>query len=211
MTDSMLQSWHEAGVRGVRVNLKSVGKRPPPSTLHEILAAHAERLNSAGLRGWVVQVFMDMADVGGLRGFVEEYIGDGTRGAEGGLKLVLDHLGGPERVCKRLGDMPGWTELKGLMEKRGVFVKISAPYRVRSAEGGEGVARVEELEGLVRGLMEVRGGEGVVFASDWPHTRHEGVDVEPWVRAVAEWAGDERGREKVFRENAERVWDVGCG
>ena len=49
----------------------------------------------------------------------------------------------------------------------------------------------------------------VVFASDWPHTRFEGLDIKPFVKRVMEWCEwDERLIERVFRGNAEMLWDV---
>ena len=207
VSDEELQSWHEAGVRGVRVNLKSVNSRPSRQELCDLLVQYVSRLQDAGLRGWVVQVFMDLSDVGGLIDIAGIVFGNGRKGEEGGMKLVLDHMGGPDRLRSRPDDIDGWKELKRLMTYPGVFVKVSAPYRILAESGGE-QAKVEDLKGLVSELLAAREGHGCVFATDWPHTRFEGHDIEEWVRACLAWAGDERTVDRLFKGNAEVLWDV---
>jgi predicted TIM-barrel fold metal-dependent hydrolase len=62
---------------------------------------------------------------------------------------------------------------------------------------------------LTKELLKVRGGDGVVFASDWPHTRFEGMDIKPWVEQCLEWCGDDDVlAKKLFRDNAKVLWDV---
>ena len=209
VSDETLHRWHALGVRGVRINLKSVGAKMDDQQLRMLLRRYAKRLRQAGggVQGWAVQVFTDLADVGHLEEFVKEFVGNGRKGAEGGIKLVIDHLGSPTSIMKKLDDMPGWDAMRRLMRHPGVFVKVSGHYRTKGFDGRR-PAKLEEFERLVKELLAARGGDGCVFASDWPHTRFEGWDIVPWVRACAEWSGTEEIREKLFRGNAKVLWDV---
>jgi predicted TIM-barrel fold metal-dependent hydrolase len=47
----------------------------------------------------------------------------------------------------------------------------------------------------------------MVFASDWPHTRFEGLDVKPFVSRCLDWAEELDAKDLVFRDNAKHLWD----
>jgi len=197
---AVLREWHAMGVRGVRVNLKSVGGGMGGAELVADLARYAGVLRAAGLRGWCVQVYADLQHVAALRGFLEaeEKVEEG----EERVKLVVDHFGGLGSVEGNLAGVQGWREMVGMVEEfEGFYVKVSAPYRFAKDW--------DRCEDAARELMRARGGRGVVFASDWPHTRFEGLDILPWVEACVRWCdGDEERKERLFRTNAERLWDV---
>jgi predicted TIM-barrel fold metal-dependent hydrolase len=90
-----------------------------------------------------------------------------------------------------------------MMQHPNFFVKVSAPYRVSKNETWR------DLEPLTKELLKARGGDGVVFASDWPHTRFEDMDIKPWVEQCLEWCGDDAVlAKKLFRDNAKVLWDV---
>jgi len=81
-------------------------------------------------------------------------------------------------------------------------VKISAPYRF--VEKGQD-REFRSFEPLVKPSLKARNGKGVLWASDWPHTRYDGVDIGPWATRRVEWCdGDEKMVERLFRETLER-------
>ena len=187
-----LREWHDLGVRGVRVNLKSVNRILERDELVELLAQYVDLISP--LRTWTVQLFADMAMMDYLEPVVER-LGD--------VKLVFDHFGMPANIKSPLSSIPGWTSLLKLMGKPNVFVKISGPYRMSKDP------EYRDLEPLTKELLHVRKGDGVVFASDWPHTRFEDADPKPWVERCLEWCeGDSRLKDKLFRDNAKILWDV---
>jgi predicted TIM-barrel fold metal-dependent hydrolase len=187
-----LRKWHNDGVRGVRVNLKSVQREVEPAELRKELQGYLDAIRP--LKTWVLELFVDMAVVPQLEPLL---------GQLGETKLALAHLGAPTNVLPTLGDMPGWKELMRMMQHPNFFVKISAPYRVSKNDTWE------DLEPLTKELLKARGGDGVVFASDWPHTRFEGIEVKPWVEQCLEWCGDDAVlAKKLFRDNAKVLWDV---
>jgi predicted TIM-barrel fold metal-dependent hydrolase len=188
-----LREWHAAGVRGVRVNLKSVQREVEPGALRAELQSYLDAIRP--LETWVLELFVDMAVVPQLEPLLGEL--------GGATKLAVAHLGAPAEVRAELADMPGWTELVRMMQNPNFFVKVSAPYRVSRDETWR------DLEPLTKELLKARGGDGVVFASDWPHTRFEDMDIKPWVEQCLEWCGDDAVlAKKLFRDNAKVLWDV---
>ena len=187
-----LRKWHAVGVRGVRVNLKSVGTIMESTALLDLLRNYMNAIRP--LQTWCLQLFVDLSIVEHLEPIVNEL---------NGVKLVIDHLGSPTEVRHQLADMPGWESLQRMMRNKDVFVKVSAPYRMSRDP------HYHDLEGITKVLLSVRRGDGVVFASDWPHTRFEGVDVRPWVERCLEWCqNDQELQNKLFRDNARALWDV---
>ena len=188
-----LKRWHNLGVRGVRVNLKSVKSEITPEELRKLLKQYIDAIRP--LKTWALQLFIDMAIIPQLEPVVAEL--------DGSVKIVIDHLGSPTEVKSNLYDMPGWEDLVKMMRNSNIFVKLSAPYRISDDP------QYNDLEALTKELLSSRGGNGVVFASDWPHTRYEGVDVSPWIERCLEWCGnDTPAKNKVFRDNAKALWDV---
>ena len=91
-----------------------------------------------------------------------------------------------------------------MQESERVFVKLSAPYRIVAEED----KTYEALEEPFKVLCGCRGGRGVMYASDWPHTRfEESADVPLWLERCLEWCEGDKGlEERLFRDNSERVW-----
>lgn len=62
---------------------------------------------------------------------------------------------------------------------------------------------------LGKALCGMRNGEGVVFASDWPHTQKRGFEARGFMERCLEWCeGDEELKRKLFRDNAKNLWDA---
>ncbi|KAJ9665611.1 hypothetical protein H2201_004303 [Coniosporium apollinis] len=190
-----LDEWHELGVRGVRINPKSGGARPSPAELKSLLGWYAEVIRPQ--ETWALNLHVELDMAAQLEVLVPKL----------GVKVVLDHFGGLGSGGERLKAVRSgraWQGLLRLMQNEDVYVKISAPYRITS--------NWEELEPFFRDLANVRQGRGIVFASDWPHTRFEDVDAERWIKMCLDWCGeDKKLKQNLFRYNAERLWDVEPG
>ncbi|KAI9726997.1 MAG: hypothetical protein M1834_008579 [Cirrosporium novae-zelandiae] len=186
-----LRMYHTLGVRGVRINLKSVSTKMAPKELTDMLRLHAEAIRP--LRTWALQLYLDMELLDEIGDFLTDL----------SMKVVLDHFGTPKELTSDLSKIPGWKAMCKFMEHPEAYVKISAPYRMSKDP------QFKDLEAIAKELLSMRNGEGVVFASDWPHTRFEGVDVVPFVERCLEWCADNvQLRERLFRDNAKRLWDV---
>ncbi|KAL4893698.1 hypothetical protein BDV59DRAFT_192865 [Aspergillus ambiguus] len=188
-----LASWHSLGVRGVRVNLKSVGKVPSEAELAATLLQHANVIRPLG---WVLQIYLSLSMAPALERIMPRL---------DGIRVCVDHFGGPDLPG---GDGPldpyslaGFTSLIALLRAGGTYVKISAPYRL-SRDG-----RLQGLEAIVREFLR-HAPHRVVYATDWPHTRFAGADIGPFTDMCLRLCARRPGLvERVFRLNAEEMMD----
>ncbi|KAL2043427.1 hypothetical protein N7G274_003733 [Stereocaulon virgatum] len=191
-THETLYAWHDLGVRGLRLNLKSVGRKLSKDDLIRLIAEHAEPVRM--MKTWALQLYIDLSDIEHIAPLLPSL----------NIKVVFDHYGSPPTLdSTSLSQLPGWHSLLEMLQSPFAYVKISAPYRLSKDP------EFKDLEFVTKELLRVRDGKGVVFASDWPHTRFEGVDVGPFVEMCGEWCGGDQGlRERLFRGNAKVLWDV---
>lgn len=195
-----LRKWHDLGVRGVRVNFQSVGKKiTNERELEQLLRRYADLIRPLD---WVLQLYISLSAVGML-----ERILPPLR-----IKVCLDHFGCPsllpdlyannedeeERYARILADI---SSLARLLDYSRTYVKISAHYRL--------CKDVTQLEPIARMLLTVANGEKVVFGTDWPHTRYSGLNIEPFIQVVLDWCDADEGLiNRVFRDNAATLWDA---
>ncbi|KAL1957267.1 hypothetical protein VTO42DRAFT_6173 [Malbranchea cinnamomea] len=192
-----LDEWHRLGVRGVRVNLQSVGKQLSPAELADSLRRHADAIRPWN---WVLQLYVSMDTVPHLLDVVPRL----------GVRVCFDHFASPDlrQVEQDTAapfdpySLPGFPALVSLLTQGNTYVKISAHYRLSD----DPEMRCVRL--LAQELMRVAR-HRVVFATDWPHTRFDGLDITPFVEACRQWCdGDRDLEERLFRRNAEDLWDV---
>lgn len=205
-SEKALQVYHDAGVRGVRVNLVSVGSNVSGAELARLLKRQADLIRP--LKSWSLQLHVNLDVVPSLLRLVDEL----------GVKLCLDHMCYPPLGIhgERWG-LEEWKCLLDLLESERAYIKLSAPYRFKKDGEATAVGRTGEdngwmaAESAVKDLLKVRDGKAAVFASDWPHTRFEGLDSKLWVTNCLRWAKDvdgEEGMDRLFVENAKTLLDV---
>lgn len=191
-----LREWHDIGVRGVRVNLVSVGRDLSEQELREELQQYADVIRPLG---WVLQVYVPMKMIAALESIVPEL----------DVKFCIDHFGSPSLPkpydpSKAIDpySLPGFGSLVSLLKTGRVWVKLSAPYRI-SHDG-----KMRDLDAIGRELVK-EAPDQVVYSTDWPHTRFDGIDSVPFIEMCYSWCGEGTGLiEKLFRTNAEKLWDV---
>lgn len=145
-TPDALRRMHEAGVRGIRVNLETHGETDP-SAARDRLRAAASR---AAPLGWHVQTYTNLAMLAALR--------DDIRALP--TTLVIDHFG---RASAAKGvRQPGFDALLSLLDSRKAYVKLSAAYRISSDPDHADAAEI------ARALIDA-GPDRVLWGSDWPH------------------------------------------
>ncbi|KAF5665979.1 tim barrel metal-dependent hydrolase [Fusarium heterosporum] len=188
-----LRAWHELGVRGVRLNLQSVGLALDAAQLERQLMLYADAVRPLG---WVVQVYVPMDMITLLESIVPKL----------NVKFCIDHLGQPplkDYQGAEIYDIPGFSSLIRLLKDRKTYVKLSAPYRMSA------LSDYSDVDPIAKEVIHVAGKSQVVFATDWPHTRFEGLDIKPWMEKVLTWCGDDDHlKERLFKGNAEDLWDV---
>lgn len=186
-----LQQWHDLGVRGVRLNLRSSKIALSKAEIQIVLRKYAEKLRP--MKSWSIGLYANMEVLDHVQPLVSELE----------VKIVLEHFASPAFLPLDPARQPGWDALKSMMEDSRVYVKISAPYLFSKD------ANLKDLESLAKSLLSMRNGEGVVFGSDWPHTQSRGYDAKPFMNRCIEWCnGNEELQKKLFRDNAKDLWDV---
>jgi predicted TIM-barrel fold metal-dependent hydrolase len=191
-----LHRWHHIGVRGVRVNLMSTGKTPSSKELSDLLWAYAEVIRPLD---WVLQLYLDMENLPSLEDTIPNL----------GVKVCLDHFASPwippnskSRAPIDPYDLEGFDSLMSLLRQGNTYVKFSAAYRLSPDPNSK------DVEAIAREILRVAHGRAV-FATDWPHTRFDGLDIAPYVQQCLDWCdGNSKRVERVFRKNAEELWDV---
>lgn len=190
-----LQSWHKIGVRGVRVNLLSTGRVLTDDELRAELMLYAQHLRPFN---WVIELFIPLKMAATLEKIVP-YLG---------VKICIGHFGSiqlPEpydpSTAIDLYSFSGFESLINLM-KGDTWVKMAGQYRISKDP------QMRDLDHVGRELIK-EASNRVVYATDWPHTRFDNIDSVPFIEKCYEWCGNETGLiEKLFRTNAEELWDV---
>lgn len=194
-----LSDWHEIGVRGIRLNFKSVERTASDEDFNKELRKHADiamRMN------WVLQLFIPMTMIPALARAVDNLE----------VKICLDHFGCPDLRKAVMADLQGdlyhhdaFQGLLALVDAGRTWVKISAPYRLTGYGSSMEMSVFESMldDLLHHGDRKKR----VLWASDWPHTRFEGYDVRGFIGQCLEWTtGDTKLQQRLFVENAQELW-----
>jgi predicted TIM-barrel fold metal-dependent hydrolase len=195
---SELSRWHALGVRGVRVNLKSGERNLSDDEFKKALQRYADAVRPFN---WVLQLYVPMARLPLIETITESL----------NITICLDHFACPaldtwrdsrEEVNPSLLD--GWDSLVRLVSAGRTYVKISAPYRL-TKESGDVTMLAAMFTELSRQTI---GRHRLVWASDWPHTRFEGLQIAPFTNLVMNWCGehDHELKELLFRDNAAELW-----
>lgn len=191
---AQLREWHDLGVRGVRLNLKSVGATPSEEELEGMILRYADAVRPFG---WPLELYIALEDVPKLEKIVPSL--DGTR-------IIIDHFGHPTNqslsTAKTAREVPGFESLEKLLQGGQTWVKISASYRLSKDPNSPLV------ESLCREIVRLRP-DRVVFATDWPHTRFDDLEVGVYLEKILDWVeGEGVDLERVCVKNAEELFDV---
>ncbi|POS70368.1 hypothetical protein DHEL01_v211234 [Diaporthe helianthi] len=194
---STLREWHKLGVRGVRLNLRSTDHTMGHAEMEALLRSHADAVRPLG---WVIQLYIPLHMVKILEHVMPTLC----------VRVCIDHMGSPDlpspphNTTSRLDpySLNGFSSLIRLLQGRHTYVKLSAPYRLTKASD-----YIRDVDAVAKELIRVAGPTRAVFASDWPHTRFEGLDIRPWIDHVLSWCGGSQHlAERIFRDNAQELW-----
>lgn len=145
--DAELQWLHDAGVRGLRVNLQSYGLTDPALAARRLEAAAAR----AAEAGWHVQVYTNLATLAAARQTVMRLR----------APLVVDHFALADAAPGTT--QPGFADLLAMLSAGQVYVKLSAPYRIHRP------SRADDARAIARALIDASPGR-MLWGTDWPHT-----------------------------------------
>lgn len=191
-----LDEWHCLGVRGLRINLRSVGKVMDRSELEETLLSHAE---IARRYDWIIELYLPLKMIPLLESILPQL----------GVRICIDHFGSPELVSFATSfdpyELEGFSSLISLLRGGSTYVKVSAPYRLSKD------TQMRDLQAMAREFLSAAP-DRVIYATDWPHTRFSGIDISPFTECCLDLCVSKPGlAERLFRRNTEEMLGVVSG
>ncbi|GAB1201972.1 hypothetical protein APSETT445_000570 [Aspergillus pseudonomiae] len=190
VTREELQEMHNAGIRGIRVNVYKY-KAMHDAELQKVALREHARMIGKHCPGWTMAFTQTHPEFWKeLRPVIEQEI------TPAGIRLITDHftlLKGPSMLppeCE--GDVTrqvGFEDIMDLVRKGHLYVKLSAPYRVSNE-----APFYDDLKPLVRAYIDANP-KRVLWGSDWPHTPRMKVRTY-----------DEAMKETPFLEVDDHAW-----
>jgi predicted TIM-barrel fold metal-dependent hydrolase len=183
VSEQKLQRLHDAGFRGVRINVLFKGGL----TIHAMeRVAHA----IAPLR-WHLQLLLDCRDLVELA----------PRLWQLPVQFVVDHMGHMPTAAGV--DHPGFEVLLQLLREGRCWVKLSGAYRI-SAEPYPYL----DVVPVARALVETNPSR-LVWGSDWPHPAVSGPIPKgaELLDLLALWAPDAELRRRILTDNPAQLYD----
>jgi predicted TIM-barrel fold metal-dependent hydrolase/predicted NBD/HSP70 family sugar kinase len=197
-TDTALKEMHDAGIRGVRVNLETSSQSDPAVSSRNLAAA----IKRVAPLGWHVQVYTRLS--------VVEAVHDDV--LKSSVPIVFDHFGGaqaPGGVAQA-----GFSALLDLVASGKAYVKISGHYRSSTK-----APAFDDVAPLARALIAANP-DRIVWGTDWPHPHHAlpgkelseltpsfDIDDGLALNQVARWAPTAATRRKILVDNPARLYD----
>ncbi|ESR27244.1 hypothetical protein N177_0223 [Lutibaculum baratangense AMV1] len=183
VSERELEEMHEAGVRGVRINLlfKSGIEVSDVRRLAERIAPF----------GWHLQMLIDVSEFADLRDTMGELPVD----------TVFDHMG---HMPTSIGtDHPGFQEMLSLLKDGRSWAKLSGAYRITT----EFVPPYSDVAPYAKAIIAANP-ERVLWATDWPHP-YVNVPMPndgDLLDMLSDWAPDEAIRNRILADNPARLY-----
>ncbi len=197
-SDGDLDALGRAGMRGIRVNLATVGTDDPALGRQRLSAA----VDRAKKRNWHVQMYTSLAVISGIKDLV----------LASPVPVVFDHFGGTQ---SSLGlEQPGFADLIELVRAGKAYVKISGAYRASTQ-----APDYPDVAPFAKALIAANR-DRIVWGTDWPHPNsttppgRKATDVTPLfqiddgrlLNRLALWAPDAATRQKILVDNPARLY-----
>jgi 2-pyrone-4,6-dicarboxylate lactonase len=182
ISEAELRKLHDAGVRGVRVNIVDVKDRKPGTLPLDSLKRLAQRVRPLG---WHMEFLMH----------VDEFPDLDRTFADFPVDIVLGHLG-YMRTDKGI-DAPGFQGLLRLVKGGRCWVKFTGPYRISTA-----ALPYSDVTPFAHALTAANP-ERIIWGSDWPHVMAKGAmpNDGDLCDLLSAWIPDARLREQVLVRN----------
>lgn len=193
-----LERLHDAGVRGARLNLYTLGSRYAGDPA-QLIAEFASRLAPLG---WHLQVLADSATVAKLEPVL----------ARAQIEIVVDHMGLPD--ARQGVEQPGFQAMLRLLRSGHVWAKLSGADRVTRHTG-----RLRDAIPFMQAMVDAAV-DRLVWGSDWPNTGfhsrmqvgddevlpHRELDAGELLDVLIEAVPDAGARSGILTRNPERLY-----
>jgi len=195
--DSALDEMHRVGIRGIRINLATVGQNDPEIGRRRLTDA-IDRVRS---RGWHIQMYTQLPVIAALQREV----------SSSPVPIVFDHFGGAQ--ASGGVRQPGFEVLLDLVRAGHAYVKVSAPYR-----GSTSAPDFADMAPLAKALIAANV-QRILWGTDWPHPDttpgRQPTEISPLKQIddgrvfnqFAQWAPDARVRKAILVENPAALYD----
>lgn len=196
-SESELDRMQQAGIRGIRINLSTVGQ-DDPTLGRSRFQAQVDRVKG---RKWHLQMYTSLAVISGIKDLV----------IKSPVPTVFDHFGGAEAA---LGlNQPGFADLLELVRSGQAYVKISGAYRASAL-----APDYADVTPFAKALIAANS-DRIVWGSDWPHPAstppgRKATDLTPLsqiddgrlLNQLAVWEPDPAIRKKILVDNPARLY-----
>jgi predicted TIM-barrel fold metal-dependent hydrolase len=193
-----LDAMHQAGIRGIRLNLATGGVNDPGVGRPRFQAA-VERVKT---RNWHVQLFTSLSMISAIKDLV----------AASPVPVVFDHFGGAQAALGT--DQPGFSDLLDLVKSGKAHVKISGAYRASKL-----APDFSDVVPLAQALIAANA-DRIVWGTDWPHPDsstqpgRKPTDLAPLYQIddgrlfnqLPVWAPEAAVRKKILVDNPARIY-----
>lgn len=182
ISDRELRDMHEAGVRGLRLNVLFGG-----GTGFDAMEKLAQRVADMG---WHMQFLMDARQLPELMPRMRKLPVPG----------VVDHMG---HMPVALGTThAGLQALQSLVRDHGWWVKLSGAYRI-----SDDFQQYRDVVPWARALVDAAP-DRMVWGSDWPHVSIPRMpDTGTLRNQLAQWVPDPALRARILVDNPARLYD----
>jgi predicted TIM-barrel fold metal-dependent hydrolase len=188
-----VEALHQAGVRGVRLNLvdRREGRNSVPVAS---VRALADRIAPFG---WHIEFLVNLDEAPGFAAAV----------ADLPVPIVLGHLGYPRAGARGWITAPGFADLLGMLNGGRCWVKLTGPYRISGAAD----MPYEDVDAVAARLAQAVPGR-LIWGSDWPHVMmkkpmpNDGALCD----LLARWIPDAATRTRILVENPVELYGFGA-
>jgi D-galactarolactone isomerase len=183
ISDQELAALHDAGVRGIRFNLKQKSDSVPAT-----MKAMSRRMAELG---WHIQINATSQQIVELSSVLSSLA----------CPLVIDHMGHAHQP-EGLNDPVVKLQLD-LLETGNTWIKLSGAY-IDSQVGAPGY---EDVTPVAHAFVKARP-DRLVWGSDWPHPTagHNMPDDLNLLDLLAVWVPDAATRDAILTSNAARLY-----
>lgn len=186
VTDKELESFHNSGARGVRVNLVDKGGNPfdGPRAVQKF----TERLKDMG---WHLEVLIHVHTFDDLRATMNGMAVDVSFGHLGYMKTDNPI------------ENPGFQALLDLLRDGRSWVKLTGTYRITTSIE----TPYQDIDRYAQALIAANE-DRIVWGTDWPHPAVKGKmpNDGALMDHLADWAPDEASRQKILVENPRALY-----
>ena len=196
--DSALDEMHRAGVRGIRINLETLGQSDPAAARQRLQTA-IDRIKAR--TSWHLEVYTRLSVIEAMADIV----------ALAPVPIVFDHFGGAKAALGT--QQPGFDTLVKLVQGGNAYVKISAAYR-SSTQAPD----YPDVAPLAKALIAANP-QRILWGTDWPHPSQvpgrPPAEISPLFQIddgrlfnqFALWAPGRSQRKTILVDNPAKLYD----